>query len=597
MATNRTGNAYVDSLISDRQWEQTSIDYYFDNKYSNWTEAAKNAYRAALDSWASVADLTFRETFSYSKAELVEYYLTDAQMDERHDVEEGKVLFGKHRFPGMLHVWGWYNSEQFGYPIYGGENPTYYPAGLDAANGGFGYRMFLHELGHALGLAHPHDDGHGSTIMPGVSYEFNDYGTHDLNQGVFTIMSYNRGWAIGQNPEHSGVADYGYNSGPGALDIAAIQHIYGANMSTGAGNNTYVITDKMGWKAIWDVGGTDRIIYNGSESVKIDLRAATLDGGEHTGGYLSYVKGSGNYGGYTIAGDITNALANRGGEVGVIIENATGGNGADELIGNSIRNVLIGRGGADKIFGNGGNDLVWGGNGYDKIWGGSGYDKLWGGNGYDRIAGGDGYDKIWGGNGNDRIWGGNGRDQLWGQAGNDRIWGGNHADKIGGGDGNDQLYGGAGDDKIWGGNGHDSIDGGAGNDEIWGINGSNNIHGSFGNDTIIGGFGDDQIWGDPGDDILFGLYGYDDLYGGGGEDVFVFSAGYGGDSVMDFGNGDDWIAFDDALWGGGLSVSQVVDRYANDIGNSVMFDFGGGDYLTVLYVTDLFLLEDSILII
>ena len=35
--------------------------------------------------------------------------------------------------------------------------------------GGYGFVTIIHELGHGLGLAHPHDNGGSSTIFPGVS--------------------------------------------------------------------------------------------------------------------------------------------------------------------------------------------------------------------------------------------------------------------------------------------------------------------------------------------------------------------------------------------------------------------------------------------
>ncbi|MFN0191610.1 MAG: hypothetical protein ACKVP5_06485, partial [Aestuariivirga sp.] len=52
------------------------------------------------------------------------------------------------------------------YAVDGGGNPT----ALNA--GGFDYITWIHETGHALGLAHPHDNGGTSTIFPGVTAEF-----------------------------------------------------------------------------------------------------------------------------------------------------------------------------------------------------------------------------------------------------------------------------------------------------------------------------------------------------------------------------------------------------------------------------------------
>jgi serralysin len=232
----------------------------------------------------------------------------------------------------------------------------------DLAQGGFSFVTLIHEFGHGHGLAHPHDNGGHSGIMNGVEPEgagVADYttGDYDLNQGVFTMMSYEDGWQTSPHNPHnaSTTAGYGYLGGLMAFDIAAIQDKYGVNEDYNTGNNIYTIKDVNApgtyYSSIWDGGGTDEIVYSGARDATIDLRQATLKYEVGGGGFVSYALGI--YGGFTIAN-------------GVTIENATSGSGNDTLRGNSADNRLDGGAGNDFLWlMEGGNDTALGGAGND----------------------------------------------------------------------------------------------------------------------------------------------------------------------------------------------------------------------------------------
>jgi len=210
--------------------------------------------------------------------------------------------------------------------------------------GGMGYMMLLNMFGSALGLEQAHRG------FPGVA-SASDPGPLGLNQAPFTVMSAN--W------NHQGFGDplgrWGSMKSFGAFDIAALQKIYGANAAAAPGNDVYTLSTNnyytnvwggdsgSGWTCIWDTGGSDTISGAGTfQSVKIDLRAATLaDGDPNAGGFLS--QHTDVAGGFTIAN-------------GVIIENAIGGNGNDTLIGNAAANRLYGGKGKDSLTGLGGRD-------------------------------------------------------------------------------------------------------------------------------------------------------------------------------------------------------------------------------------------------
>ena len=315
----------------------TTINYYLagDNEFSQfddgWSAIEHTALRNAFNAWERVANLSFEQVFNAANATFIE-----------HTVSSG--FFGNPNILGMHDVPdnpapadGWYNWEVNGWDW---NNPN---GGLQI--GGIAYLTLVHEIGHGIGLAHPHDNGGGSSIWQGVTGPFNSYGTNNLNQTVYTVMSYNRGWDAVLNPEGLGLTAYGYNAGPSAFDIAAAQYLYGANNATQLGNNTYVLPDVNAagtyWTCIWDCGGADALVYNGNRSATISLVAATLDNSPTGGGVLSYANSI--QGGFTIAN-------------GVVIENATGGFGGDLITGNGADNRLWGRGGDDLIDGQGGID-------------------------------------------------------------------------------------------------------------------------------------------------------------------------------------------------------------------------------------------------
>jgi Ca2+-binding RTX toxin-like protein len=266
-------------------------------------------------------------------------------------------------------------------------------------------------------------------------------------------MSYNRGWD--QAPWAYG---YGGNGTPMALDIAALQEIYGKNTTFNAGDNTYLLptanTTGTFWSAIWDVGGTDTI--DGSKAtgtVFINFNDAELSG-EHAGGYVSWQKATG--GGFTIANS-------------VVIENAVGGSGSDTLTGNEATNTLTG---------NGGNDILDGGTGADKMTGGLGNDTYLIDDAGDTLveAAKGGTDTVkshldvdlnigsYAGQEIENVVLLAGATFATGNALNNVIDDDDDGNTLSGGDGNDTLDGGDGNDALDGGAGNDTMTGGTGND-------------------------------------------------------------------------------------------------------------------------------------
>ena len=352
------GNQYIDSLVWGCQWTNTgawgqtstaspvNITYSFGEGVAtsgtgtfigaSWFDSEKLAFETALNLFENVCNVDFSQTAytpSYANQSNTVFYLTPDS------------FWGGSGILGMFEVPDGTYTSNYGY--FGYEHPSW----NNLNSGSYGFITIIHELGHGLGLAHPHDGGTeaSATTFPGVTSS-SETGLYGLNQGIWTTMSYVDGW----NQFPSNTTDYGYQSTPMAFDVAALQAIYGVNTSYQTGSDTYYLptsnTIGTGWACIWDAGGTDTISNEGSLiGSTINLNAASLVG-ENAGGFVS--KNAGITGGFTIA----NA---------VVIENAIGGDGNDYIIGNDANNSLDGGAGNDLISGSRGDDTIDGGAGYD----------------------------------------------------------------------------------------------------------------------------------------------------------------------------------------------------------------------------------------
>lgn len=351
-----TGNIYIDSLIWGGAWVPTlgtgvtltwtaatrTTSYGVTTTGSAWTAEELAALRTALKAWDDVSGLTLSEQALGAAGTDLDY--TVMTVRQARPLGFGVGDLGQHEVPdaeGVRALTGVLIRDAQGW------NST----GLK--QGGFAFSTILHEIGHGLGLAHPHDGGGDGQRFPGVAND-TSFGRYQLNQGVFTVMSYVEGWAA-RFPRHSSL-DYGHAKTPMAFDIAAIQALYGANMNFATGNDSYALPTAnvagIGWACIWDAGGIDLLSAAGATAgAVIDLRAAPLTGA-NAGGYISSVANI--VGGFTIAN-------------GVVIENALGGNGADTITGNAAANRLDGGLGGDSLAGGAGNDTYVVDNARDRV--------------------------------------------------------------------------------------------------------------------------------------------------------------------------------------------------------------------------------------
>ena len=555
-----SGRADADSLIDGKRWASPSLTYSFGELRSTWSTdpysgygprtdsshepwsagyaalstANRTAVRTALTAWSNVSNLRFSEVRETTTA-------------------VGDLRFAFSNLPANVQAWAY--------------GPTQNPVGGDVwfnsqassrtaawTAGSYEYKTTLHEIGHALGLKHPFDEGSGTnpTVIAA-----------ELDTRSLTLMSYSA--APGRSDTR-----FSYEpTTPMLLDIVAIQALYGVNTKFNASNTTYAFSGTATYhQTIWDGGGNDTLRYDSTRGGLLDLRAGQAS---RLGLDVNII---------SAAGVVERGVKNVWIAYGVTIENATGGGGADEIIGNDAANRLQGGAGDDTLDGGAGADTLDGGTGNDVLIGGSGNDVYVVDSTGDSISEtSDTASEIdtvqssatWSldpdsnlewltltgtaainGSGNavaNRITGNAGANTLSGAEGNDTLDGGNGNDTLQGDDDNDTLLGGAGNDTLDGGAGSDSLNGGAGTDtasyasaaaavsvslllttaQDTGGAGTDllaameNLTGSNHDDRLTGNAAANLLHGGDGNDTLTGGKGLDTLTGGAGADVFDFN--------------------------------------------------------------------------
>ncbi len=521
-----TGDRDTDGVLIGSRWTPTALTYSFptsgsfykDQGYGKkgepaehvvFNEAQQTAARYAFGLIAGYTNLTFVEVteskkvhadFRFSQTDLNEVGSAYANFPSS-SLQAGDIWFGR-----------------TGQPFY--DTP---------APGNWGQATIMHELGHSMGLKHGHQD---YTDLDLTGYlDAPAGGGPRFGSAALPSARDGQSWSLMTYRPAPGSLDFageGFNQPQTYMqhDIAALQHLYGANFTTRGGDTVYrwnPLTGEMSVDGVakgaptgnkilmtlWDGNGVDTYdLSNYRSKLNINLEPGQFStfSNAQLANHLAYSGGNA-----PAAGNVANARLFEG-DLRSLIENANGGSGDDFILGNQTSNSLRGNDGGDTLIGSAGADSLFGGLGSD-ILAGDSYSAPAAGVDDAAIGNGAGNDLLAGGKGNDTLIGGGGIDTATYATADGRVIVNLITGLCSGADGADTL------------SGIENLIGSAFSDELTGNAGANELN---------AGAGKDRLTGSGGADLLIG---------GGGKDRFIYlatsdSAADALDLISDLQNGD-----------------------------------------------------------
>jgi Ca2+-binding RTX toxin-like protein len=355
-----SGNRNVDAALIGSRWTATNLTFSFPTSGSNYNGISYDSNGVSLyhidlgTAQANAARAGFAAIQAATGLTLTEITDTDTvhanfRISQTAD-QDAPSAYGN--FPSNT-------RGVAGDMWFGRTNQPYYDT---AVRGTWGYSTMLHEIGHAMGLKHGHQDytNVDLSFYFGTTPRFGSQSlTPDRDGQAWSLMTYTPA------PGTSGFAGEKINQPQTYMqyDLAALQYLYGANFTTNNTDTTYAFSETTGemfvngvgqgapagnriFLTIWDGGGNDTInASNYHNGVTIDLRPgefSTVDAAQlaNTLAFQNLTA--------LAPGNIAMSLLYNN-DTRSLIENAVGGNGNDMFVGNSANNFFDGGAGSDTV--------------------------------------------------------------------------------------------------------------------------------------------------------------------------------------------------------------------------------------------------------
>jgi len=260
-----------DVLQIDPAQSRHKLTYAFLAGTESYLTKEDQAGFAALDDGQKTA---VKSAFEYLAS------LINVSFSQASDIESADIVFGSNAQPSSAGYASYPNAVSGGRAklmlANNGDSAKNNAASNLSTQGTYGWETLIHEIGHTMGLKHPGNYNAGGGGTPGP------YLSASLDQRAVSIMSYHNPPASklisvkAVSTAHGiGASTTLINANPktyGVYDIAALQYLYGANLTTSSPASLSLSNSYFDYQTLWAPKGVKIDASATSQANIFDLR-------------------------------------------------------------------------------------------------------------------------------------------------------------------------------------------------------------------------------------------------------------------------------------------------------------------------------------